>query len=77
MEECFILLDISRFRNELSAYFKVAIIEDKNKTEKQVIAFVNSLLYYIRKWNKKNEYLYPINQTINLSVYYIYSELCC
>lgn len=77
MEECFILLDISRFRNELSAYFKVAIIEDKNKTEKQIIAFVNSLLYYIRKWNKKNEYLYPINQTINLSVYYIYSELCC
>lgn len=77
MEECFILLDIYRFRNELSAYFKVAIIEDKNKTEKQVIAFVNSLLYYIRKWNKKNDYLYPINQTINLSVYYIYSELCC
>lgn len=77
MEECFILLDIYRFRNVLSAYFKVAIIEDKNKTEKQVIAFVNSLLYYIRKWNKKNDYLYPINQTINLSVYYIYSELCC
>lgn len=45
--------------------------------EHHIDIFIMSTLKYLRKWNMKSGYLCPINDNINLSVFFIYSELSC